>query len=232
MNVLNMLWWFAGSTLLAMALVGCASPQAIPDVSQPQSSGLGIEVTLKAPIGLFSTKPDQIYFSKVDNEGGLLQQVIVRSNYIKDGRAYLLNALPGTYVAVAAFFSRAPVPAAPPSGGFSVSIGVGRTGYTTYFSQDFVEQTKVTIGPNDFIYMGSYVVDQSVGLARADAVQAHYKNVIAPGAATNTFFMGMSGDVHYRGTLIERKNDEQSRNEFLRRAKEDLAGSAWAARLK
>ncbi len=215
------------SILFAILLSGCATTQPIPELSQPQSSGLGIEVRLKAPIGIFSAKPDQVYFAKIDGEDGLLQQQIIRSNYSKEGRAYLLNARPGTYVAVAVFFSRAGVPAGAPSPGFSVSVGMGRSGYTTYFSKELVEHTKVTVRENDFVFMGGYVVDQSVGLDGADGVQTHYKNVIAPGAATGTFLMGLSGDVHYRGTLIERKNDEMSRNEFFLRAKEDLAGSAW-----
>ncbi len=232
MNLLNMKWPFASVTFVAIILGGCATTQPIPELSQPQSAGFGIDVTIKAPIGIFSAKPDQIYFVRIDDESGLLQQQIIRSNYSKSSRAYLLNARPGSYVAVAAFFSRAGAPAGPPSPGFSVSVTTGRSGYTTYFSKELVEHTKVTIREDDFVFMGSYVVDQSVGLEGADGVQTHYKNVIAPGAATGILLMGLSGDVHYRGTMLERKNDEQARNDFFRNAKEDLAGSAWAARIK
>ena len=233
MNVLNMRRPFAGSILITVILGGCATTQPIPDLSQPQSSGLGIHVTLKAPIGIFRNSPSQIYFAKIDGEGGILQQSVFRSNYVKGGRAYLLNAQPGAYAAVAAFFSREPLPVfAPPSPGVSVSLKLGRTDYMTYFSKELVEQTKVTIGPNDFAFMGSYVVDQSAGLAGADTVQIHYQGVIAPRAAMGEFLLMMTGDFHYRGTLNERKNDEQTRNEFIRNAKEDLAGSGWAARLK
>ena len=42
----------------------------------------------------------------------------------------------------------------------------------------------------------------------------------------------VGGPVHYLGALRERKNDEQTRNEFVRNAKEDLAGNEWAARIK
>ena len=232
MNVLNMQRLLASLVLITIVLGGCATPQPIPELSQPQSSGLGIDVTLSAPIGLFKARPDQVYFAKIDGEDGLLQQQIIRSNYSKDGRAYLLNVRPGTYAAIGAFFSRAGIPAGPPSPGFSVSVATGRSGYTTYFSTELVERTKVIVRENDFVFMGSYMVDQSVGLEGADGVQTHYKNVIAPGAATGTFLMGLSGDVHYRGALLEHKNDEQTRNEFFRNAKEDLAGSAWATRLK
>lgn len=220
------------SVFFALFLSGCATTQPIPELSQPQSAGFGIDVSLKAPIGIFSARPDQIYFAKIDNDNGLLQQQIVRSNYSKGGRAYLLNARPGTYVAVAAFVSRAGAPAGPPSPGFSVSVTTGRSGYTTYFSKELVELTRITVRENDFAFMGSYMVDESVGLEGADGVQTHYKNVVAPGAATGMFLMGLTGDVHYRGTMLERKSDEQARNDFLRNAKEDLAGSAWAERLK
>ncbi len=232
MNVLNTPRLYTGSMLIAIILGGCATPQPIPDLLQPQSSGLGIQVTLMAPVGLFSNSPSQVYFAKIDGEGGMLQQSIVRSNYVKGDRAYLLNAQPGTYAAIAAYFSRGPVPAAPPSPGVSVTASIGRTGYTTYFSKELWEQTKVTIGADDFKFMGRFVVDQSVGLAGADAVQIHYQNVIAPGATTGGFLHLVGGDYHYRGTLLERKNDEQTRSEFVRNAKEDLAGSGWAARVK
>lgn len=109
---------------------------------------------------------------------------------------------------------------------------MGRRGYTTYFPKELVEQSKVIVRENDLIFMGSYVVDTSVGLDGADDVQTHYKNVIAPGEATSVLAMAFGGSVHWRGTLRERKIDDQTRNEFLQKAKEDLAGSGWAARIK
>jgi hypothetical protein len=231
MNLLNIKRLYAPIAFIGIILGGCATTQPIPELSQPQSAGFGIDVTLKAPIGIFTNKPDQIYFARIDGEDGLLQQQIVRSNYVKDGRAYLLNARPGTYVAVAAFFARTMM-SGPPPPGFSITLGGGKTGYTTYFQKEFVEHTKVAVRENDFVFMGSYVVDQSVGLDGADAVQAHYKNVIAPGATTSIFGMALGGDAHYRGTMAERKSDDQARNDFFRNAKDDLSGSAWAARIK
>lgn len=71
--------------------------------------------------------------------------------------------------------------------------------------------------------MGAYVVDNAVGLDRTEGEGTNYANVL---------LLGMMGDVRYRGTIRERKADEQARNEFFRKAKEDLAGSGWAARLR
>lgn len=225
--------------LAPIILVGCATVQPVPQLTRPESSGLGIAIKLRAPITWFSKEPDVIYFAKVDEEQDLLQpqkHQIIQSNYAKDGRVYLLNAPPGTYVAVAAFLSQAPVlPAAPPGPGVSVSFSIvtGRRGYTTYFPKDVVEQTRIKVGERDFAFMGSYVVDQSVGLGEADPVQTHYSNIIAPGAGRGGLLGQMfSGDYHYRGTNYEVKNDDQTRNEFFGKAREDLAEGGWAARLK
>ena len=231
MNLLNMKWLTPPLVLIGIMLGGCATTEPIPEMSQPQSAGLGIDITQRAPIGIFTSKPDQVYFARIDGEDGLLQQQIVRSNYIKDGRAYLLNARPGTYVAVATFFART-TQSGPPQPGFSVTVGGGKSGFTTYLQKELVEYTKVSVREGDFAFMGSYMVNQSTGLDGADAVQAHYKNVIAPGASTSVFLMSLGGDAHYRGTMAERNGDEQARNEFLRNAKVDLGGSAWAARIK
>ena len=212
----------AVSILFAILLGGCATPQPIPELSQPQSAGFGIDVALKLPVGIFGATPDQVFFAKIDDDNSLLQRQGFRSNYSKGGRAYFLNAPPGTYVAIGAFFSRE-----------IQSYGMPpKTGYTTYFSKELVEHTKVTVREGNFGFMGSYVVSMSVGLEGADEVQTHYKNAIAPGSATGTFQMGITGDIHYRGTMLERRSDEQARNDFFRNAKEDLAGSAWATRIK
>jgi hypothetical protein len=200
-------------------MTGGEISEPIPELSQPQSAGLGIDVTVKAPLSFISTTSDQIYFAVIDGEEGLFQQKLIPSNYVKGGRAYLLNARPGTYVAVAA--SR-----------IAPGMTTSRASYMTYFSKELVEQSKVTVRENEFVFMGKYVVGASVGLEGADEVQTHYKNVIAPGVATGILLMGLGGDISYSGALLERKNDEQARNEFIRNATEDLVGSAWAARLK
>jgi hypothetical protein len=217
MNLQRMKHPFSVIVISFALLAGCAT-QPIPELSQPQSAALAIDVTLLGTtLGFLSNKPHQIYFARVEGEDGLLQQQFIRSNYINDGRAYLLNARPGTYVVIGAFFWRSPT---------------SRARNTIYFSKEIVEQSKVIVRENDFIFMGNYAVDTSLGLGGADETQTHYKNVIAPGAATSVLMMGFSGDEHYRGVLSKRKNDEQARAEFLPKAKEDLAGSGWAARIK
>lgn len=224
MNLLKMQGLLGAAVVMAVVLGGCASTQPIPELSDPKSSGIGIDVSLKTPLSMFGIKfaPDQIYFAKIDGEGGLLQQQIIRSNYIKDGRAYLLNARPGTYVAVAEFHQLTP----------RYDETEAPLRYTTYFSKELVEQTRVTVQEGDFVFIGRYVVNVSGGFEGADAVQTHYKNVIAPNAPTSGFRYFRSGDYQYRGDLLERKIDEQTHNEFVRKAKEDLAGSGWPTRIR
>lgn len=228
----NTKYLFTATVIIAALLTGCATTQPIPAISQPKSAGMAIDVTLKAPIGIFSNKPDQIYFARIDGENGILQQQIIRSNYSIESRSYLLNARPGTYVAVAAFFSKAGVPAGPAAPGLSFSVTTGRRGYTTYFSKELVEQSKVLVQENDLVFMGSYIVDTSLGLDGADEVQTHYKNVIAPGEATGVLAATFSGASHFRGALRERKLDEQTCNEFFQKSRDDLADSGWTVRVK
>ena len=204
--------------VIAGGIAGCATSVPIPELSDPGRVGIAIDVSLTAPVGSFiSRSPDQIFFAKVEGGTAVLQQQIIRSNFVRESRAYLLNVTPGSYVAVGAFF-RGP-------------MGT-RGAYTTYFSQELIENSRVNAEPGELVYMGSYVVDQSVGLSGADAAQAHYQNVISPGAVTSGFLHLLGGDFHYRGGLVERKADEQSRIAFRTKATEDLRGTTWATRLK
>ncbi len=198
-------------------LAGCATTQPIPEASQPQSSAIAIDVLVKSPLGISSHDPVQVYFVRIEGADGLMQQSIIRSNYVKDSRAYLLNARPGTYVAVASMFL-APV--------------VQRGTYMTYFPQNVLELSRVIVREGEIAFMGIYVLGTSVGLDGADAVQTHYKNVIAPGQSTGVLSMGFSGAVHYRGALLEHKSGEQGRKEFIQKAKDDLAGSGWPMRIR
>lgn len=192
---------------------------------------IAIDATIKAPIGMFSNKPRQIVFARIDGESGILQHSVHRSTFVEDGRAYLLNVPPGTYVAVAAFFAKSPVGSSAPPNGTGVSFMIGKTGYTTYFSEELVEHTRVTVTEGGFAYMGKYVIDQATGLKDADRVQTHYKNVLAPGEASSGLRHMMSGDYHYRGSLVSGSNDGETLRAFVAMARKDLAGTGWTMRL-
>ena len=211
--------------LSILLITGCAS-MPVPRMADPQASAIGIQIKTQAPIGIFSNKPDRIYFVKLDNEGDITQNQFAPSNFAKDGRIYLLNAEPGKYAAVAAFRSQAGSPFAPaPQSGVSVSIG--RTGYTTYFSKELIEATKIDVGRGEVVFMGSYVVNQSVGLEDAEPIQNHYAELIAPGSSKSGFGHLLSGDYHYRGMVSDSKRDSDARTEFFEKARDDLEEGGW-----
>jgi len=205
------------TVLAAVLLCGCASEQ-VPSMSQPHAAVLGIDVTLRAALGDTLNKPVVVYLAKVDTNGGLLQQQIVRTNYVKDGRAYLLNAAPGTYVAVAAYSS-------PP-------MLVTTTDSITYLSKQLVEQSKTTVGEGEFAFMGSFEVAQAVWLDQADEVQKHYRNLLSPSGARGIVGLSLNQVTSYLGSAGASKDEERARNGFVQSARKDFAGSAWAALLR
>ena len=199
-----------------------------PKVEDPQASAIGIQVETQAPVGIFSHKPDRIFFVRIDGEGNIEQNQVIPSNFAKDGRIYLLNAKPGKYAAVAAFRSQAGSPFAPaPQPGVSVSVSVGKTGYTTYFSKELIEATKVDVGRGEVAFMGGYVVKQSVGLTDAEPIQNHYAELIAPGSSKSGFGHLLSGDWHYRGAALEVRRDNDAKTEFVTQSRDDLAEGGW-----
>jgi hypothetical protein len=208
------------SVAVALGLTACATSMPIPRPAAAESSGIGIDISMRVPAGFFTKVPDQVFFARVDGVDGILQQQIIRSNYIVESRAYLLNARPGTYVAVAALFRGA------------VGTYSRPTTYTTYFSQDLIEQSKVLVKANELVFAGRYRVEQTTGMGSADSAQTHYQNVISPGAITTGLLHILSGEYHYRGALLERNADAQARSVFFTAAKKDLAGSPWAERIE
>jgi len=218
--------------LSVLFVTGCAS-MPVPKMTEPQASVIGIQVETRAPVGVFSHKPDAAYFVKIDGEGDVVQNQLIPSNFSKDGRIYLLNAKPGAYAAVAVFRSQAGSPfGSAPQPGISVSVRVGKTGYTTYFSKELIEATKTNVAAGEIAFMGSYIVKQSVGLADAEPIQNHYANLLSPGSSKSGFGNLLSGDYHYRGSASDVKRDDNTRKEFIKNARDDLAEGGWESVVK
>ncbi len=187
-------------------------------MEQPESSGIGISVALRDRFGNWDAQ--EVYFAKLGTEHDIRQASVIRSNYAKDGRVYLLNVPPGDYVAVAAFAEFWPGP----------YFGPGE--WTTYFSKEIVEMTLVSVGKGQFAFAGSYVVDQSRGLKEADPIQLHYEEIVDQARLKAFYFQCCPGGLHYRGSLHESKRDDVTKNEFLNKAREDLAEGGWSALIK
>lgn len=198
------------TTLLA---AGCAV-MPVPKMADPQTSAIGIQIKILAPIGIFSNKPDRIYFVKLDNEDDITQNQVIPSNFTKDGRIYFLNAGPGKYAAVAAFRSQS----------------VGKSNFITYFSKELIEATKVDVGRGEVAFMGSYVV-QSGNRKYPEPIQNHYSELLAHGSSKRIFGQ-LWRNYHYLGTINEAKRDSDVRTEFIKRARDDLAEGGWGSIIK
>jgi len=199
--------------MVVAILCSCASSQ-LPAMSQPHAAMIAIDMTLKQPLGDVRSKPNTVYFAKVDGDNGLLQNKTIRANYVKDGRAYLLNAGPGTYVAVAAYYS-------PPMLGM-------RMDSITYLSKELVEKSKTTIEEGEVGFMGSFEVTQSAWSDQADEVQVHYQNLLARRESKGITVEYLNNFTSYRGLPGTSGNEENARNSFIQSARKDFTGSVWA----
>ena len=156
-----------------------------PPRDQPESSAIGIDVTLRAPLTWFSIGTQTVYFVRLDNERDIRQTAVLQSNYTKGGRVYLLNVPRGT-----TWLSRLSQPSAllrPPDYGRLCTkaelASAKKTckNFYSYFSKELIELTRVNVGKAQFAFAGSYAIDNTPGLDNADPVQLHYAEVIAPG---------------------------------------------------
>lgn len=207
--------------LAALVLAACAGqPEMVLEQHAPGHSAIGIDITLafgKVPTGYtvehvyFMTEPSNANFG----------QYLYRSNYSKDGRVYLLNVPPGSYVAVAAAYS---IPMLPPMS----------KSETTLFSKELAERTRTSVAENEFAAMGSYTVEQSSFLFHSkdalqnqvfELLQARWKGEQEAGVGTLSHKLML-------GAPLESTNGAAAREAFRRKAKTDLAGSSWTARIR
>ena len=143
-----------GVTFCVAGLLACASLPP-PSAESPRSAGIGLSVKVFDIIGIFSQRPARVFFLKLDeeDESGFTRGTLFQSNYTKGDYVYFLNAPPGRYVAVASTRTQSAPPGGPAMvpvassghGTVSVGISIGTTDYTTYFPDDLIRLTDVTV---------------------------------------------------------------------------------------
>ena len=227
---------FMATIVVATVLSACAGPVPAPAPADDASAGVGILLTVRAPVKMFSTKEDRVMFIRLDDEqdAPYLSTKPIASNYVKDGYIYLLNVPPGRYAAVASFRSQSAAPATPPPGssGVNVTVNPGDSDFSTFFSVDVIKATTVTVEPGQLAFIGEVVVDSSTHLENADDAQAHYYRLLAPGAEDKSGFKGMmSGSYYYTGSLHTVNRDEAAYGRFLDKSTKNLGERGWAAML-
>lgn len=215
-------------------LAACRSAPMAGPVS-PAVGGIAIRVKARAPISVFSQRAEQVLFVRLAGPGTpATAGQPMPSNYLKDGYIYLLNAPPGTYVAVAGFKDMEPVPSvpsAPAAPGLSVSVtfSPSATNYTTYFPEDMIRATETEVTAGRIAFMGSFVVDQQVGLDGADPTQRHFYAQLGKGDEEESFLANaFGGDYHYRGELHEASTDARARSAFREDVESRASEAGWS----
>jgi hypothetical protein len=222
-----------GSLLALVLLAGaCVWTPFVPEPQGPELGGLGVQVEVRAPIGLFKDTAQTVYFARVDGGEGVERGSVLLSTLSCGDRIYLLNAPPGEYVAVAAEWQRAIQPP-PTTPGNAPTESARSVTYRAFFSRETIEATRVTLAPGRFALMGRLSVDSSAsGLGGADAAQRHYGGVIAPGARPGVgsqIMSGAAGRVEYLASLRNLDRGDGALLEQRRAANDDLRSTGWIA---
>lgn len=218
---------------VGLALAGCVStPVQLP---QPDAANAGAIVIKIDDICLPLTPcaEQKVIFARLDSGTGLASKELYVSTLQKDDHYYLLNAQPGTYVAVAAGYSRSTNPLA--FGGGSTSGTIGRSfAETIYFSQSLIEKTKVRVMPGKLAVVGDFDFDiqgrmsfapsASDFLKAADRLQVHYAKTVDPQMETR----GMTSSIKfYRANLIAAHKNTQLTGEILTAANKHIGAAGW-----
>lgn len=143
---------------------------------------------------------------------------LIPSNYVKGDRAYLLNAKPGRYAVIGAFYrKRAP--------SFIYLHTVDKPEeeiyeYNTYFSRELVDLSGVTVTPGTVAFMGAYVVEQFSGSIRDPDTVSLYR-------AMDSMSGSGPGTYSYIGVLHSAHRDERTEGAFWGETLKYFQGSGW-----
>jgi hypothetical protein len=183
----------------------------------PNSALIGIMVHTKAPksekimnLGIPTNEFPHVAFVKL-GEG---EDILTSSTWLADshedfdGRAYLLDAEPGEYVAVAL---RADVSTGSPP------VDVSKF---TFLSEELIAITRVTVTPGGVVFMGDFTIDRKRDDESYDRAQKHYRELLTAGVKGH--------NVYYAGALRECHKDKATEVKFFRDTAKLFQGSPWA----
>jgi hypothetical protein len=228
--------------LIAVGLSGCATHPP-PGPTTPANSAIGIRLDVRAPVSLFPFEVEKVLFVKLDDSeaASVVVERIIPSNYAQSGYHYLLDAPPGRYAIVGVYDTgeRSAITiekAIPISDNVEMWVGFELTFhdvYTVYFSEALVRETESVVPPGSVVFLGDYRINTDAGLKGADAVQAHYFEMLHPGQEIKSIgstIMGSmlgGGQFDYRATLVKVDKGGKARSQFREHVESLLAGSGW-----
>ncbi|MFC1479784.1 hypothetical protein ACFL6F_04220 [Planctomycetota bacterium] len=223
--------------LLVVLFGGCAT---IP-VEEPQAKkgviAINATVFLKGDLLNWfpgTIQPIHAYFVKLDKGADMFKQTkIIRSNQTVGDDMYLLNAEPGTYVAIGlqAVQERDKKEEEKKHAYDNTKM---RFFKEVFFPKKLIKMTKVTVKPDSAAYMGMYMVSEPKFTERSkilDDAQKHYYKVVAPMVYKVPGYkvmddMGMDYRV-FGAVLSVFRKDTKYEIKFLKRGMRTFKKSQW-----
>lgn len=198
--------------LIFLALVtSCVTlPKNLRTPENAESAVIGVSirtVTLK----IFKNKQNIVYFVRLDDDEteSVIGSRVLPANFVKGEYAYLVNARPGRYVAVASVFFQT------------------ENSYNSLFDREVITSTVTDVGPGEFVFMGAIQVENRLkslyqNIERhGDKEQLHYFNLLRP-VMYGTF---------YTGSLINADRSPAAEQSFLAVARDHFKDSEWLPRI-
>jgi hypothetical protein len=191
--------------MLIVCAAGCGLQKNLRVPESRESSIIGISVNT-AHMLIFSNNADVVYFVKLDEKNDdITGDTIYPSNYTNGDYAYLVNARPGKYAAVASSFTQAD------------------ESYSTFFDAKTIQSTIIEVGPGSIVYAGTLIVDNRLVYLDqnvekiGDKAQIHYYKKLKT-TLYGTFNCGLLRS-------IDRSRD--SEKNYLVKTKKNFKDTEW-----
>ena len=219
---------FARRTVTALALAAgfalasCGQPPKKP--ADVESSVIGVALRFQG----VAERIDAVYFVQLGGTDRVRGHFpLLRSNFRRGDRFYLLNAPPGRYAVVATF-------KIDPHN--TIVAFSPNTFYTAYFGEAMIRRTIVEVEPRSFTFMGTFSVRKEVDSLAGDETQAHYRSLIEPTLKDPANPSGVAepgvNSFSYGASPLTAAREARTEAIFLTAALGDLENSGWESLLR
>jgi hypothetical protein len=157
--------------LAALLITGCASAPP-PNFPGQEVAGIAVSVDLTVQSSWTSWmtfNPLEIYFIRIDAGDGITSRDLIRSNHVSSlgfmsgaYAAYLLNAKPGRYAAVAAYGTTS-----------------DNKEFVIFFPEGAIRESIIEVRPGRFYFMGTVDLKTASGMKDADEAQMYYYRLLS-----------------------------------------------------
>ncbi len=177
-------------------------------------SVIAINLIDRAPVRIFKTIPNTIYFIKLRNDHDIKSGMVIASNYKVGDTFYLVNANPGTYYILGSYFANSYheewsiEEVNPDTDEYEetqyVSDGLHES--FTFLNDESIQATKIIVKPASFVYAGEYSINLSMFSSKSDELRSMYRSILE--RIKNEPLRGNE----YTGSINEQSKDAQREN--------------------